>query len=170
MFGKSVTCKRIGKYLEKHGWDKYDIIEEGDEKEGMVLTGWQTTLGGLGGIGVVIDPMVEKNSLTFKALKVIEAAPGATPTDQLVGLLMAMAHLNWRLILGKWSYDPGDGEVRFELGIPIDDDNLSYDTFEHCLRAMVAAVESDGKDLREVANGNMSIQEFLRQEGGKTMG
>jgi hypothetical protein len=167
MFKKSVTCKRIGKYLEKHGWSKYRIIEEENEKEGMVLTGWQ---GRVGGIGVSIDPMVEKNCLTFKALDILKARPSSTPTERLVGLLMGMEHLNWRLILGKWTYDPSDGEVRFELGIPIDDDDLSFEKFEHCVRAMVSAVESDGKELRALADGSLGISEFLRQEGGKTMG
>lgn len=167
MFGKSVTCKRIGKYLEKHGWEKYDIIEEKDEKEGVVVTGWRSRTSST---LLMIDPMVERNLLSFKAAKVLTARPSSTPTDQLVGLLMAMAHLNWQLIMGKWSYDPSDGEVRFELGIPIDDDDLSFEEFDHCLKAVIAATDGDRDKLKAVADGSMSISQFLKKEGGKSMG
>ncbi len=167
MFKKRVTTQRIKKYLDKHGWSRHEEIEETDEKEGIVVTGWRSRMGGT---MLMIDPMVEKNCLSFKAVKVLSAPPSSTPTDRLVGLLMAMAHLNWRLIMGKWSYDPSDGEVRFELGIPIDDDDLSFEKFDHCLRAVIAAVDGDGQNLKAVADGSMSINEFLKEEGGKTMG
>lgn len=165
--GKSVTTKRIGSYLEKHGWSKYDVMDEKDEEEGIVMTGWRSSAGAT---MMMIDPMKEKNCLSFKAVKVIMAPPSSTPTDQLVGLLMAMSYLNFRLILGKWSYDPSDGEVRFELGIPIDDDDLSFEEFDHCLRAVIASVDSDGERLKAVAEGRTSINQFLREEGGKSMG
>lgn len=167
MFNKSVTTKRIGKYLDQYGWPEYREIDEEDEKEGIVFTGWPSRMGGT---AVIIDPMVEKKSLAFKAIDILKAPPSSTPTDRLVGLLMAMAYLNWRLIIGSWSYDPSDGEVRFELGVPIDDDDLSFEKFAHCLRALTTAVNAYGKKLEAIADGSLSISQFLREQGNKTMG
>ena len=165
MLGKGVTVKQIEKYLDRRGWNKYQSIEEPGEKEGATLTGWRSPGGE--GYTMLIDPLVEKKCLTFRVAKILHAKPDSTPSDRLSGLLMTMSFLNYQLILGAWVYDPSDGEVAFKVGIPIDDDELSFETFEHCMRVLIAAVEVDADNLRAIVSGAKSAVDVLRAEGAK---
>jgi hypothetical protein len=165
MFKNRVTTELVEKYLDKHGWPKHMSREEQGEKEGIVLTGWRSQGGD--GRALLIDPMHEKKSLRFMATGILKAPPSSTSSDRLNGLLMAMCMLNRQIIMGKWSYDPSDGEVRFDLGVPTDDDDLSYEEFEHCLKMVVAAVDVYAPELRSLADGKKKVSEFLEENGSK---
>ena len=159
---KPVTVDLIEEYLDKFGWKAHEDVPEPDEKEGVVMTGWR----GLGDEGhpLVIDPIVEKGALLFKAIRVAQAPPDDTAADRLNGLLLAMSALNFKYILGGWAYDPRDGEVAFKVGMPVDSDDLDYKDFEHCLNVVVMAVEADGPSLKAVLDGSKTAQEILESE------
>jgi hypothetical protein len=167
MFKNHVTTDLVEKYLDRHGWRKHMAQEESGEKEGIVITGWRSPVSE--GTALLIDPVFEKKSLRFMASGILKAPPSTTSSEHLNGLLMAMCLLNRQLIMGKWTYDPSDGEVRFDLGVPTDDDDLSFEAFEHCLKTVVAAVDVYGGDLRSLANGTKKLSAFL-QENGSSMG
>ncbi len=162
MFKNEVTVDLIKTYLEKFGWKQYRDVPEPDEPEGVVMTGWQS----LGGEGhpLIIDPIVQKGALLFRAGQVLKAPPDETPAERLNGLLLALAALNYTYILGGFAYDPGDGEVVFKLGIPVDSNDLAYEHFEHCMRVVGLAVESDGPKLKAIVEGTKTAQEVLASE------
>ena len=164
MFKNRVTTGLVEKYLDRLGWQQHEARPELGEQEGVVITGWQ---GPGGGTGLLIDPIKEKNLLRFLAVDILKAPPSSTPSAHLNGLLMAMGFLNRQLILGKWSYDPSDGEVRFDLGVATDDDDLSFEEFGHCLKGVVIAVDGYAGDLRSIAEGKLSAGEFLERNGSK---
>ncbi|UCF67980.1 MAG: YbjN domain-containing protein [Acidobacteriota bacterium] len=162
MFDK-VTVERVEKYLDRYGWKRHKGIDEPNEQEGVVLTGWRSPQGE--SHLLTIDPIIEKNVLVFKAGGVLKAPPNNTPADCLNGLLMALSGLNYMMILGKWCFDPRDGEVRFTLAIPIDEGRLAYSEFEHCLNVVVATVSTTASKLKEVVEGKKSAMELLAEEG-----
>ncbi len=165
MLGKSVTVKQIEKYLDRRGWSKHHAVAEPGEKEGTVLTGWRASSGEV--FGLLIDPIIETSVLILRVPKILHAKPDSIASDRLSGLLMMMSYLNYELMLGNWIYDPSDGEVAFKLGIPIDDGDLSYENFDHCVRALVASVEVDASNLRAITDGSKSALEMLRKEGAR---
>jgi hypothetical protein len=157
---KKVTTDRIVEYLERYGWSKNQAIPELSEEQGIVMTGWVSPLSPDGHI-LMIDPMVEKHSLVFKVKEIASAPPDGTPSDRLSALLMAIAALNHRLILGGFALNPSDGELLYSLGIPVDSDDLRYEDFEHCLRAVQTTVDVHAANLRGLIEGTKSLQDVL---------
>lgn len=165
MFGNQVTTKLIEQYLDRHGWRLHESLAEASEQQGIVRTGWAGANGE--GHAMVIDPVVEKQCLTFSVPNVASAPPDGTASDRLSGLLTTMGYFNYALFLGSWGYDPRDGEVAFKLGIPIDDGKLSFEEFEHCLRVAIIAVEASGGSLRAIIDGSKTAIEVMREAGAK---
>jgi len=79
---------------------------------------------------------------------------------------MAMGFINYRIILGKFAYDPRDGEVRFSVDVPIDENDLSYEQFQHCMGVAVTIVEEYAPKLRAIVAGEKTAQQFLEEELG----
>ena len=161
MFKKEVTTKLIGEYLDRYGWNSHRELPEPGEKEGLVGAGYN--VGGEDHV-MFIDPILEKNAVVFRVGAVASAPADSTASDRLNGLLLSMAALNYKLILGHWAYDPRDGEVVFKASIPIDGGELDYKQFEHCLLGVVAAVETDGRKLKGIVDGTIASDEVLKDE------
>ncbi len=162
-----VTVSLLCRYLEQYGWHHYKAVEEPGEREGLIITGWRSSPGAEGYL-LTIDPMVEKGCLAFHVPKVLEAPRDKTHRDRLADLLMAIVFINYLIILVKFSYDPRDGEVRFSVTMPIDEGDLTYEQFRHCVRVMTNTVEEYAPKLRAIANGRMRFQQFLEEELGES--
>ena len=160
-----VTLELLKGYLERFGWHRYKAVDEPLEKEGIIHTGWRSSEEAEG-YNMAIDPMVEKNCLSFRVSKVLVAPRETTPAERLADLLMAMGFINYRIILGKFAYDPRDGEVRFSVDVPIDENDLSYEQFQHCLGIAVKTVEEYAPKLKAIAAGEKTAQQFLDEELG----
>lgn len=158
-----VTLELMRQYLERFGWHRYKAVEEPMEKEGIIHTGWRPSPEAEG-FNLAIDPMVEKNCLSFRVPKVLVAPLNETPAERLKDLLMAMGFINYRIILGKFAYDPRDGEVRFSVDLPIDENTVTYEQFQHCLGVTVKMVEEYAPKLRAIANGETTAEEFIAEE------
>ena len=163
MFNKEVTLKQIGEYLKRFGWENFQEVPEPGEKEGIILTGW--SLGEGEGHKVAIDPMVEKGSLLFRAREVAMAPLDSTASDRLNGLLLAMATMNYKMIIGSWGLDPTDGEVVFTVGMPIGSGDLDYDDFERALTVLVGSVEVQGRGLKEIIEGTKTAEQAIAAAG-----
>jgi hypothetical protein len=160
-----VTLELLKGYLERFGWSRYKAVDEPFEKEGVIYTGWRSSEAPEG-YNMAIDPMVEKNCLSFRVPKVLVAPRDTTPAERLAELLMAMGFINYRIILGKFAYDPRDGEVRFSVDVPIDENDLSYEQFQHCMGVVVKMVEEYAPKLKAIVAGEKTAQQFLEEELG----
>ncbi|WP_448601438.1 YbjN domain-containing protein [Thermoflexus hugenholtzii] len=147
-----VTLELLEGYLRRFGWSRYRAEPEPDEREGRLLTGWRLKPEDPGYV-MIIDPIVEKNVLVFHVPQLLSAPPERTHPDRLRELLIAIGLINYRIILGKFSYDPRDGEVRFTLAMPTDRNTLTYEQFEHCMRVTIAMVEQHVPRLRAILGG-----------------
>ncbi len=158
-----VTLDLMRQYLERFGWSRYKAVEEPLEKEGIIHTGWRSSPEEEG-FNLAIDPMVEKNCLSFRVPKILTAPLDTTPAERLKDLLVAMGFINYRIILGKFAYDPRDGEVRFSVDIPIDENTVTYEQFQHCLGVAVKMVDEYAPKLKAIVNGEKSAEEFIAEE------
>lgn len=159
----NVTIELVKEYLERFGWDKYEVVDEPYEEEGVIYTGWRSSPDSKGYV-VCIDPMVEKNCLSFRAEELIKFPAGQTPAGILLHLLLSLLWINYRLILGKFSYEPISGEIRFSIDIPIDDAVFTYEQFVHSLALFVEIVETYTPSLRLIGSGNLTIDEFIMHD------
>ncbi|GBC93999.1 hypothetical protein HRbin15_02504 [bacterium HR15] len=158
-----VTLQMMREYLERFGWSRYQAVDEPFEKEGMIRTGWRSSEAAEGYV-MSIDPMVEKGCLSFKVHQVLSAPLDSTPRDRLSDLWLAMSYLNYRIILGKFSYDPRDGEVRFSVDMPIDENTFTYEQFTHTMGVAIKTVEQYAPRLQAIAKGEQTAQQFIEQD------
>lgn len=152
-----VSTKMVEAYLKRYGWDRFQTKTETGEKEGVVITGW----GSLGGDKhiLVIDPIEEKKVLTFH-VQVLNAPLDRTPDEHLRELLVALGQINFQIILGKFGYDPRDGEVRFSIAVPTDNNTVTYEQFKHCLDIIVRTIELYHTPLSDIAKGRKTHRDI----------
>lgn len=155
--GTQVTLELLKAYLERAGMQGY-------QKEERIYTGWQIKPGQ--GYTTIIRVHPDKNVVSFVVPDVLTVPPLLYPPERLRDFLMALHFLNYELVLGKFSYDPRDGEVRFEIFVPVDETTLTFDQFAHCIKAMLATVETEVPKLKAMLEGKKSLHEFLQEELG----
>ncbi|MDH7502734.1 MAG: YbjN domain-containing protein [Verrucomicrobiota bacterium] len=155
-----VTLEMMKECLNRFGWRNYKAAQEPLEKEGIIFTGWQSPEHEECYI-LTIDPMVEMGCLSFRVPEVLKASAEDVPTKRIANLCFAIGYLNYRLLLGKFAYDPSDGEVRFSVDIPIEENTFTYEQFVHCLGAAVHSVEKYAPALRRLAEGEQTTDEFI---------
>ncbi|MFN3422814.1 MAG: hypothetical protein ACK40X_13965, partial [Armatimonadota bacterium] len=79
--GTQVTLDLMRQYLERFGWSRYKAVEEPMEKEGIIYTGWRSSPKEES-FSLTIDPMVEKNCLSFRVPKILTAPLDTTPAER----------------------------------------------------------------------------------------
>lgn len=164
----NVTLRMLTEYLERFGWSRYDAVAEPFEKEGVIHTGWRSSRRD-DGYRMTIDPMVEKACLSFRVPEIIKAPLEDNP-ERLDDLLLAIGYINYRIILGKFAYDPRDGEVRFSVDVPIDENTFTYAQFTHTMGVVIETTEHYAPQLRAIWNGQMTARQFIEQDIGREMG
>ncbi len=156
----AVTVERMRQYLEQFGWHKYEVVDEPLEQEGLIVTGWRSNPVD-DGYRLIIDPMVERGCLSFYVPNLMSVPMDSIPEAQLRNLMLTIAFLNYSIILGKFSYDPRDGEVRFAVTMPIDENDFTYAQFVHTIGVLIKTVETYAYLLDAVRNGEMDAQAVI---------
>jgi hypothetical protein len=164
----SVTLQMLKGYLERFGWSRYQAVDEPYEQEGIIHTGWRSSAESEG-YTMTIDPMVERNCLSFKVVRILSAPLDSTPRERLSDLWLAMSYINYRIILGKFAYDPSDGEVRFSVDVPIDQNTFTYEQFTHTMGVVIKTVERYAPILRRIVAGELSAEQFIAEDRGHAM-
>jgi len=159
-----VTLASLAKCCDRYGWHKYRLVDEPGEKEGALYTGWRSAPDDPG-YALVIDPIVEKGCLCFRAPHLLYAPREETSTSRLLDLLVAIGHINYSIILGKFVYDPSDGEVRFSVDVPIDANRVTYEQFRHVLNVVTAMVEQNVPLLKGILEGSKTLDDVIKAHG-----
>jgi hypothetical protein len=159
----SVTLQMLKGYLERFGWSRYQAVDEPYEQEGLIHTGWRSSEADEG-YTMTIDPMVERNCLSFKVVRILSAPLDSTPRERLSDLWLAMSYINYRIILGKFAYDPSDGEVRFSVDVPIDQNTFTYEQFTHTMRVAIEMAERYAPILRRIVAGELTAEQFIAED------
>jgi hypothetical protein len=161
----TMGVKVVERYLDKFGWKVHEPGPEVGEKEGFVFTGWTDPFGN--GHRLIIDPMVEKRALVFRA-PILQVPLDSTPVDRVNGLLLAVGALNSQFILGAFAYNPNDGWLEFKLSVPSDNGGVEYPSFEHALKALTSTVDEMAPNLQAIADGTKTAREVLVSKGFQT--
>jgi hypothetical protein len=164
----SVTLQMLKGYLERFGWSRYQAVDELFEQEGLIRTSWRSSEADEG-YTMTIDPMVERNYLSFKVVRILSAPLDSTPRERLSDLWLAMSYINYRIILGKFAYDPSDGKVRFSVDVPIDQNTFTYEQFTHTMGVVIKTVERYAPILRRIVAGELTAEQFIAEDRGHEM-
>ncbi len=164
----NITLKMLTEYLEQFGWSRYQAVDEPFEKEGIIYTGWHSSAEEEG-YKMTIDPMVEKGCLSFRVPKLLMAPLEENP-ERLDDLTLAIGYINYRIILGKFAYDPRDGEVRFSVDVPIDENTFTFAQFVHTMGVVIKTVERYAPKLQDIWRGRLTARAFIQEDIGAEMG
>lgn len=164
----NVTLKMLTGYLERFGWSRYEAVDEPFEKEGVIYTGWRSS-GENEGYRLTIDPMVEKACLSFRVPEIVQA-PMEDGPERLGDLTLAIGFINYRIIIGKFAYDPRDGEVRFSVDVPIDENTFTYAQFVHTMGVVIKTTEQYAPQLRAIWSGQLTARQFIEEDIGAEFG
>jgi len=158
-----VEMKVLTQYLERFGWKQYRPENEPGEKEGIIYTGWRSSPTSRG-FDLTIDPIAESNCLALRVYWLAKAPLDGTPPDRLADLMLLLAWLNHRFLIGKFAYDLRDGEVRYSVDLPIDENEVNYPQFEHTLRVITNTVEGWTPRLQALLNGEKRLGDIILQD------
>lgn len=162
--GGNISKELIGSYLKRYGWQKFDVRQDTPQFT-EILTGWQDTKNAIH--LMLIKILKEKNVIVFVLPNVAKAPRDQIHIGQLGDILMALGFINYQVLLGRFSYDPNDGEIRFEDAMPIDNANLSYEQFEHIIKAITITVDYWYSRILDVCKGERTgealIESFIEK-------
>ncbi len=162
MFG-GVNAKLMAAYLKRYGWEKFELVSD-SANDTKILTGWVSQAGSEPHVlFIALDQ--SKNTALFIVPQLAKAPREDFGPSELADILMALGFANYRLLLGKFSYDPADGEIRFEYTFPTDGSKMSYEQFSHIIDAVTSSVEYWAERITDACEGRRSgesiVESFL---------
>ena len=113
--------------------------------------------------------MVEKACLSFRVPEIVQA-PMEDGPERLGDLTLAIGFINYRIIIGKFAYDPRDGEVRFSVDVPIDENTFTYAQFVHTMGVVIKTTEQYAPQLRAIWSGQLTARQFIEEDIGAEFG
>ena len=148
------TIELLTEYLPRMGWPAFAVVEDTPEG-GRILTGWHSPF--VNEQRVMFMALDHRNNTLQVVVPMLVSAPQeAMPVGQLADVLTALGFANYAMSTGRFSYDPRDGEIRFEFGMPVDNAVLSFEQFQHMVTAAQFAVLYWAPRLADVADGTRS--------------
>jgi hypothetical protein len=145
------SAKALGGYLERYGWSKYQVVEDSPVKA-AVMTGWSDALGGNAHVMTVALERA-KSVLQFTVPGIGFAPRDKISAGHLADVLMAVTFSNFASYIGSFSYDPGDGEVRLEYSLPLDNSSLSYEQFARVVGTLTATTDYWAQRIAGICQG-----------------
>lgn len=159
----STSIKDIAGFLERFGFKGYKIVEDTSDR-GRLVTGWDEKY------VAAIDIDHSTNIVLFVVPGVASAKREDIPPGRLADILMAIGFANYALLIGRFSYDPSDGELRYDYAMPIDDAELTYGQFNHLMLATVQTVNYWAPRLKTACEGARTgesiVDSFLSHAAG----
>ena len=148
---KKTTLKLLTEYLPKYGWPAFQVVDDTTDG-GKILTGWSSPF--------ISEPRLmfisvshSQNTFNVVVPMLVSAPQEEMPIGQLADVLTAIGFANYALALGRFAYDPRDGEIRLEFGIPIDGAAITYGQFEHVMNVAQASVMYWAPRIKDIAEG-----------------
>jgi hypothetical protein len=160
---EKTTIQLLTQYLPKYGWPAFKVIEDGPTG-GKILTGWGSPLVGESRM-MFISIDHRQNTMLVVVPALVSAPQERMSIGQLADVLAALGFANFALSIGRYCYDPSDGEIRYEIGLPIDAAEITFEQFEHLMNIAQAAVTYWAPRIKAVADGERTgasvVQSFL---------
>jgi hypothetical protein len=112
-------------------------------------------------VEVFIDVIAEKGALLMKVPRIFHAPVESGSEHRVFELLKAIGYINYSTILGKFCYDPRDGEVSFQVNMAIDDAVLTFGQFKHSLEVLLGELQEKVPKLRAIHAGELTADVLL---------
>jgi hypothetical protein len=77
--------------------------------------------------------------------------------------LAALMALNYQFSLGAFEWDPADGEVRFRIGLPLDDNDVTQAQFRRVLGVTCVTVDRYKPVLPKIVHGGRAPHEAIQE-------
>lgn len=157
------SIRDIASHLERFGFKNYTVLEDTPDG-GKLLTGWD------GKYVSAIEVNHRSNTVMFVVPGIAAAKRDEISPGRLADILMAIGFANYALLIGRFAYDPNDGELRYNYVMPIDNAELTFEQFQHVMAATVQTVDYWAPRLRAacdgVRTGESLVDSFMGHIGG----
>jgi hypothetical protein len=159
LLGGGLNAKVIGKYLERYGWAKYQVMSD-TKTDTKILTGWREGADDEGHfMEIRIDH--ENHSLLFNVPQIASAKSDELSTSVLADVLTAISFANYSSVIGHFSYDVRDGEVRIEYAMPTDNSTVTYEQFEHVVNALKLMTDYWAGPVSDLCKGRRTSESVV---------
>ncbi len=133
-----VTIKDVAKYL-----DKLDLQYELDEANNVARL---PIAGDNGNFNIAIVADTDIDVVYIAVLNYLKVPPKHRNCDK---VLRRMMELNWKFNIGKFEWDPTDGEVRVSYAV-CTDNGLGFETFSAALVTVVQQADDHYPELKKL--------------------
>lgn len=150
----AITLQTLRDYLNQAGI-KHDVDDDKEMAYFMVSTD-DDELGRLGSVAFVTlqegGEFIQVRAYLDKE-KVPQEAVKNSPHQ--AALLKHLMHLHYRRKIGRWSFDPSDGDLYVDHGLPVEDnDKVTFKQFERVRNTVIkSALEATADIKRLVETG-----------------
>jgi hypothetical protein len=80
----------------------------------------------------------------------------------------ALMHINYSTVLGKYTRDASDGEVTYELAVPINGSSFTYEQFLRCMLVALGTVNRYGYLIPKIVFAKMEPLQAIEDEERET--
>lgn len=146
----ATKLKQISKWLSKK-----DIKHKTEKKQGVIVFG-------AGDEDITVAHVIKlhkEDTLIQWYMRVLDDSDGEMDLDKNINLkdnlykdmiLEYLLSLNYQYKLGSWEYDYRDGDLRFYMGFPFEDTEITEAQFERILRAMMISGREGARGIRHI--------------------
>jgi hypothetical protein len=150
-----LDLNELANYFERKGW-KYRV-----DRENNAIRADFDVRGG----NVRLSARVNNDSET---ISFIVQGVGQVTDNRKAECLEALMHINYSTVLGKYTRDSNDGEVTYELAVPINSTGFTYDQFLRCMLVALGTVNRYGYLIPKIVFGRMEPLKAIEDEENET--
>jgi len=148
-----VTLEHITEYLRQDDW-RFDV----DEERQVIRTGFR---GRNGSYRLIVNLQKERDALLFSAPGYLTVPEEHDNKDEVLSAMMA---INYQLLLGNFERDISDGEIRFRLAVPLEDNDFTYEQFQRCLFTLAYTIDKYYPIFQRMLWAGLTAEQALAEE------
>jgi hypothetical protein len=150
-----LTTEQLAGYFAQKGW-KYRL----DRDNNAVRADFDVR-GGNVRLSARVNPETETVSFIVQGV-------GQVTENRKAECLEALMHINYSTVLGKYTRDATDGEITYELAIPINGSAFTYEQFLRCMLVALGTVNRYGYLIPKIVFGRMDPLKAVEDEERET--
>ncbi len=149
------SIDQLSEYFSRKGW-KYRV-----DRDNNAIRADFDVRGGNVRLSARVDPDSETVSFIVQGV-------GQVADQRKAECLEALMHINYSTVLGKYTRDATDGEVTYELSVPINQSELTYEQFLRCMLVALGTVNRYGNLIPKIVFGRMDPLQAIENEEQET--
>jgi len=150
-----LTLDQLADYFAQKGW-KYRV-----DRDNNAIRADFDVRGG----NVRLSARVNSDSET---VSFIVQGVGQITDNRKTECMEALMHINYSTVLGKYTRDANDGEVTYELAVPINGTTFTYEQFLRCMLVALGTVNRYGYLLPKIVFAKMEPLKAIEDEENET--